>query len=363
MTQTTRRAVIATASAAALSACSQAPSSAPVGQTQSYRFKMVTSWPANFPGLGVAASRFAEYLGRASAGQLTVKVFGAGELVPALEVFDAVAGGTAEFGHSGAYYWKGKSEALQFFGSVPFGLTPAEMNGWLYYGGGLELWRELYARFGLVPFPCGNTGLQMAGWFRREINSAADYAGLKMRIPGLGGDVISSLGAAPVNIPGGELYTALSQGAIDATEWVGPYNDLAFGLHQAAEHYYSPGWHEPGSTLELMVNKQTFDGLPEDLQMLIELAAKAVNLELEAEYSARNPQALAELESAHGVSLKVLSPEVLSALKAASEEALKAVAARSPDAQRVYDSFRAFRDQSASYLKRSLTPYLAARDA
>ena len=195
----------------------------------------------------------------------------AGELVPAFEVFDAVSSGTAEMGHGAAYYWKGKSEAAQFFASVPFGMNAQELAAWFYYGDGLSLWREVYEPFGLIPAPAGNTGVQMGGWFNKEINGLADLEGLKMRIPGLGGEVLRRAGGTPVNLPGGEIFTALQTGSIDATEWVGPYNDLAFGLHQVARYYYYPGWHEPGTCLEAMFNAEAFAALPEDLRTAIML--------------------------------------------------------------------------------------------
>ncbi|WP_462322691.1 TRAP transporter substrate-binding protein, partial [Halochromatium sp.] len=199
-----------------------------------HKWKMVTTWPKNFPGMGTGANKLAELIGQMSGGRIEVKVYGAGELVPAFEIFDAVSRGTAEMGHGAAYYWKGKSEAAQFFASVPFGLTAQEMNSWLYYGGGMELWKELYAGFGLVPAAAANTGVQMGGWFNKEINSLEDLKGLKMRIPGLGGEVLRRAGGTPVSLPGGEIFTSLQSGNIDATEWVGPYNDLAFGLYKAA---------------------------------------------------------------------------------------------------------------------------------
>jgi TRAP-type mannitol/chloroaromatic compound transport system substrate-binding protein len=215
-----------------------------------YKWKMVTTWPKNFPGLGTAANKLAYLIGEMSGGRIQVKVYGAKELVPAFEIFDAVSKGTAEMGHGAAYYWKGKSEAAQFFTTVPFGLTAQEVNAWMYYGDGLNLWKELYSQFNLVGVPAGNTGVQMGGWFNKEINSLADLKGLKMRIPGLGGEILKRLGGTPVNLPGGELFTALQSGAIDATEWIGPYNDLAFGLFKAAKYYYYPGFHEPGTILE-----------------------------------------------------------------------------------------------------------------
>ena len=236
------------AAAAGLAACAPRTAGGPASGDSSLRlqWKMVTSWPTNFPGLGTGAAKLAETITQASGGRLTVKVYGAGELVPAFEVFDAVSRGTAEMGHSAAYYWKGKAAAAPFFCAVPFGLNAQEMNGWLYNGGGLELWRELYAPFGLVPFPAGNTGVQLAGWFRKPLATLEDLKGLKMRIPGLGGEVMARVGATPVNLPGAEIFSSLQSGAIDAAEWVGPYNDLAFGLHRAAKYCYYPGWQEPG---------------------------------------------------------------------------------------------------------------------
>ncbi|HAU01734.1 MAG TPA: ABC transporter substrate-binding protein, partial [Porticoccaceae bacterium] len=238
---------------------------------QSFQWKLVTTWPKNFPGLGTAPENFAKNVERMSNGRLKIKVFGAGQLVPAFEVFDAVSQGTAQIGHGASYYWKGKVPASVFYTAVPFGLNAQEMNAWLQYGGGLELWRELYAPFNLIPFAGGNTGVQMAGWFNREINSIADLKGLKMRIPGLGGEVFTRAGGTSINLPGGELYTSMQTGVIDATEWVGPYNDLAFGFHQVAKYYYYPGWQEPGPTLELIINKAAYESLPADLQAIVEV--------------------------------------------------------------------------------------------
>ena len=209
---------------------------------QVYQWRMVTTWPKNLPGLGTAPERMAENIRTMSQGRLNIKVYGAGEVVPALEVFEAVSQGTVQMGHGAAYYWRGKVPIAQFFTAVPFGLTAQEMNGWLLHGGGMELWRELYARYNLVPIPGGNTGVQMAGWFNREINSLDDFKGLKMRIPGMGGEVFERAGGTAINLPGGEIFTSMQTGVIDATEWVGPYNDLAFGLHQVARYYYYPGW-------------------------------------------------------------------------------------------------------------------------
>ena len=269
-TQRSRRSFLQSAplvAAGTLAACGQAEQqAAPAVQSQQrFKWKMVTTWPKDFPALGTGANNLAHSIEALSDGRLHVKVYGAGELVPASGVFDAVSGGTAEMGHGAAYYWKGKHEATQF--SRPFlGLNAAEINGWLRYGGGQSLWDELYADFNLRAFPIGNTGVQMGGWFNREINTLSDFSGLVMRMPGLGGEVLRRLEVTVKALPGGEIFQALKTGAIDATEWVGPYNDLAFGLHQAGQYYYWPGWHEPGTALECMVNKQALEALPADLQ-------------------------------------------------------------------------------------------------
>jgi len=326
-----------------------------------FHWKMVTTWPRNFPGVGVSANKLAALIGAMSGGRIHVKVYGANELVPAFEVFDAVSRGTAEMGHSSAYYWKGKSEAAQFFSSVPFGLTAQEMNSWLYYGGGLDLWTKLYAGFDLIPAPAGNTGVQMGGWFNKEINSVQDLQGLKMRIPGLGGEVLKRAGGTPVNLPGGELFTALQTGAIDATEWVGPYNDLAFGFYKAAKYYYYPGFHEPGATLEAIFHKKAFEALPEDLQSIVSTACKAMNLDLIAEYTARNPAALEALVSKHGVELRRFPDDVLATLRRYSEDVVRELGEKDELSQRIYASYDAFRKSVRGWTGISELAYLKAR--
>ena len=325
------------------------------------KWKMVTTWPKNFPGLGTGANYLAALITAMSGGRIEVKVFGANELVPAFEVFGAVSAGTAELGHGASYYWKGKSEAAQFFSAVPFGLTAEEMNAWLYHGGGMELWAETYQPFGLVPLAAGNTGVQMAGWFNREINSLEDLQGLKMRIPGLGGEVLARAGGTPVSLPGGELFTSLQSGAIDATEWVGPYNDLAFGLYKAARYYYYPGWHEPGTTLECMVNRQAFDALPEELQIIVSNAARVANQDMYAEYIARNNQALQTLVEEHQVEVRKLPDPVLARLRDLSTQVVEEIAAKDALSKRVYESFQRFRQQATQWSNISQRAYLNAR--
>ena len=326
------------------------------------KWKMVTTWPKGFPGLGTAPKHFAEVVNTMSNGRLQITVYGAGELVPALGVFDAVSLGSADAGHGAAYYWKGKIPASIFFTAVPFGLTAQENNGWLHYGGGLELWRELYEPHNVIPLAGGNTGVQMAGWFTKEINSAEDLKGLKMRIPGAAGEVFKRAGGTAVTLPGGELYTSLQTGVIDATEWVGPYNDMALGLHEAAKYYYYPGWHEPGATLELTVNKDSFEALPKDLQKIVEIAARYANQDMLDEYTARNNAAMETLVNEHSVQFRKLPDDVLKVLRDSSEAYLKEQAAADPMFAKVYANWSKFRKDVSAYHKISEQAYINTRD-
>lgn len=316
---------------------------------KNYSWSLVTTWPKNYPGLGMAPERFSVLVEEMSQGQLKVKVYGAGELVPAMGVFDAVSSGSVEMGHGGAYYWKGKVPAAQFFAGVPFGFTADEINAWVYRGGGLELWEELYKPFNMKPLPGGNTGTQMFGWFNKEINSLDDIKGLKMRFPGFGGEVFKRAGGVPVNIPGGELYTAMQTGTIDAVEWVGPYNDLAFGFQQVAKYYYYPGWHEPGSMLEFTINIEAWNSLPSHLQSIISTAAKAVNQDLLNEYNASNNRALQDLIKNHNVQLRKLPKDVINEFRSISEEILETSAANDPAVNKVYQSFKKFLAEVKSF--------------
>lgn len=330
-------------------------------EAKKYKWKMVTSWPKNFPGLGMGPENFSKYVEKMSAGRLTVKVYGAGELVPGLEVFDTVSQGTVQMGHSGAYYWKGKIPAAQMFSAIPFGMTATEMNAWLHYGGGLELWEALYKPFGLIPMAGGNSGGQFAGWFKKEINSVDDLKGLKMRMPGLGGEVLKRAGAIPINLAGGEIFSSLQSGALDASEWVGPYNDLAFGFHQAAEYYYSSIWHETGTTLEFMINEKAFNELPEDLQEIVRVAARAVNQDMLDEYTARNSNALKTLVNEHNVQLKQFPDEVLLALKNHTKNVLADEVKNDKDFAKVWQSYNAFLKDARDYNDLTLKAYLKHR--
>ncbi len=326
--------------------------------TEQFQWKMVTTWPPNFPGLGTGANTLVRYLTEVSGGRLQVEIYAAGELIPAFEVFDAVSSGTAQLGHAGAYYWRGKSEAAQFFSTVPFGLNTHEMNAWLYYGGGLQLWQEVYAPFNLVPFAAGNSGVQMGGWFNRPIESLADLQGLKMRLQGLGGEVLRRAGGTPVSLPGAELFTALQTGSIDATEWVGPYNDLAFGLHQAARYYYYPGWQEPGPTMECIVNKEAYERLPADLRAAVRVACQAANLDMTAEYNARNARALQQIRADDSIEIRAFPEDVLEGLRTLTREVIDDLVARDTLALKVWDSYRQFLGQSRAWQHVSERAYM-----
>ncbi len=311
--------------------------------SQIFNWKMVTTWPPNFPVFQEGVERFVEELQQMSGGRLNVTVFAGGELVPPLQTFDAVSQGTVQMGHGAAYYWAGKIPAAQFLSAVPFGMTAKGMHSWLYSGGGLEIWRELYEPFGLVPFPMGNTGVQMGGWFNKRIESVDDLKGLKMRIPGLGGKVLAKAGGSPVLLAGGEIYTALERGTIDATEWVGPFHDQRLGLYRAAKYYYYPGWHEPGTTLELIVNRDAWNELPEDLQTIIRVAAMATNLWQYSQFETLNLKALRELREKYRVEVLPFPDDVLAELRSLTQEALDEEAAKDPEFKRVYEAYKEFR--------------------
>ena len=328
---------------------------------EEFEWKMITAWPKNLPALGRAAEDLAKIIDEMSAGRLKIKVYGAGELVGPFEVFDTVSEGAAEVGHGAAYYWRGKAPAAALFTTVPFGMTAQEMNAWLHYGGGIELWRELYAKFNLIPIPAGNTGVQMAGWFNKEINSLADLKGLKMRIPGLGGEVMKRAGAIPVSLPGSEIFTSLQTGVVDAAEWIGPYNDLALGFHDVAKYYYYPGWHEPGATLETIINKDAWNSLPRDLQKIVEVACRAINQDVLDEFTARNNAALNTLVKEHGVELRGFPEDVMARFREISIQLVKEIPGDDPLAQRIVDSYVDFYEQVREFHQISEEAYLWAR--
>lgn len=315
-------------------------------------WRMVTSWPKGLPGLGTGAERLAKRITDMTDGRLSIKVFAAGELVPALQVWDAVSSGTAEIGHDAAYYHLGKTVAAPFFCSVPFGMTSFEMNAWIHWGGGQQLWDEVYANYNLKPFAAGNTGTQMAGWFRKEINSLEDIKGMKFRTAGQGGQVWQKLGMTVVLLPGGEIFPALQSGAVDAAEWVGPYNDLALGFHQVAKNYYYPGVQEPGPMLQCTVNKGIYEKLPNDLKEIVKAACSAENDYILAEFNARSGPALQSLIRDHGVQLKQFPRDVLEAYGNKSGELMEEILASSdPVVKKVAEAFLAARKLAMAYTR------------
>ena len=312
-------------------------------------WKMAMSWPKQVPGVGVNGVRFAERVNAMSGGRLTIKVFGAGELVPPLEVFDAVSSGAADAGHATPYYWQGKDQSFHFFTGVPFGLTQVEHIAWLRYGGGQALWEKAYEPFGVTPFYAGSSGTQAMGWFSKELKSLDDFKGLKMRIAGLGGEVLRRLGASVVMLPPTDIFSALQAGTIDAAEWVGPWNDLAFGLYKVVGNYYMPGFHEPGPALEVMVNTEKLNSLPDDLQAIVREAAVATSVDTMADFAYHNITSLAPLLE-KGVTLRSLPDELTMAMAKESAVVLKELADSSPLAGEIYQSFVDFRKVASDYV-------------
>ena len=355
-TKSRRQFLQATAAGAAI-----VPLAAPAYAQGKRELKMATGWPKKFPGLGVASQRIADAITQASDGRLSVKVFGAGELVPAFEAFDAVASGAADMYHAAEYYWQGKTTAFNFFAGVPFGMTTAEHNAWIYHRGGQELWEELSASFGVKAFMAGNSSAQAGGWFNKEINSVEDLKGLKMRIPGFGGKVIEAVGGTAVTLPGGEIFAALQSGAVDAAEMAGPWIDLGFGFYKAAKFFYNPGFQEPTSAESLGINLDLWNDLSPADQEIIRLAAAQENVMNPADFIANHSRSLDVLLRDHGVQLRSYPDEVMVALGKASFQVLADAAAADPRTAKVYESYSVFLDEAASWTEQSEQAYLRAR--
>lgn len=331
------------------------------GSVNSRELKMVTTWPKDFPGLGTMAERTAQFITEMSGGAITVRVFAAGELVGAFESFDAVSNGAADIYHGAEYYWVGKSPAFAFFTAVPFGMTANEIMAWTEFGGGQALWDELSAKFNIKPFAAGNTGHQMGGWLKKEIKSLEDMRGLKIRMPGLGGEVLRRIGASAVAISGSEIYPALQSGAIDGTEWVGPWNDMAFGFYQEAKYYYWPGFHEPGPQLSVGLNLDLWNTLTTTERSIIEGACQRANNLSIAEYTHHNAIALEQLINEHGVQLRRMPEDVMAALGRETPKVLEDVAAGDELSRRIYESFRASLIRSMEWSRISDETYMAKR--
>jgi len=320
--------------------------------------KLATSWPAHFPIMGTGVDSFAKRCAELSGGSLEIKVFPKNILVPALQVFDATSAAQIDAFHSGVYYWKGKNSAFSIFGGMPLGLTSEEMITWLKFGGGYELWREMYAKFNLFPLIGGTTGPQMGGWFKKEIKSLSDLKGLKMRIPGLGGEVMKKLGVNPILLPAGEIYTSLERGTIDATEWVGPALDSMMGFSKAADYYYT-GWHEPGSILEITFNKTRWNKLSEEHKAIITAASEEMTNNMLQEFRYKNALAYRDLPS--NVQVKTFPKEMMDAAKIALKEVLKEESQKSNDFMRVLKSYKSFVKLNTPYDNVSTKNFLDIR--
>lgn len=351
---------VALAGTAGLAACSQEKSiqSGPyINFNETFRWKMTTTWPPNFPILGEGCKMLADWVNQMSGGRMEITVYGAGELIPPLEGFDAVSNGAVEMNHGAGYYWAGKVPAGQFLSTVPFGMNAQQMDSWILTGGGDKLWEELYAPYDLIPISSGNTSTQMGGWFNREINSLNDLRGLKMRMPGLGGKVLSKAGGTPLLMSGGEIYTNLERGVIDATEWIGPYHDYLMGFHEIARYYYYPGWHELGTVLEMIVNKTKFEGLPTDLQEIIRTACLRLNRWMNVEFDAKNGEYLQKIKEAEGVEMRLYPKEVIDQLKVYTRETLAELTEKDPASRKIYEAYTAFQSKINPWMQVSEKVY------
>jgi TRAP-type mannitol/chloroaromatic compound transport system substrate-binding protein len=309
------------------------------------RWRMATSWPKNLPGPGVAAQFVAKRVGELSAGRFEIQLFGAGEIVPALQVLDAVGNGTVEMGHTAAFFWQGKMPAANFFTTIPFGPEPIEHLAWLERGGGQALWDELYRPFGVKPLIAGNTGPSMAGWFKREISAPGDLAGLKLRVQGLGAEVWQRLGAVPLSIAPGDLLMALSSGTIDGAEFLAPVNDLPLGLYKPAPYYYAPGFNKPNGAAEALIHLPTFEKLPPEFRAILETATMEAHSRGLTEAEAENSAALLTLVGNHQVQLRRFSPEIVAEARRHADAVIRDLAAKSPIGTRILASLQASREK------------------
>ncbi len=322
---------------------------------------MVTTWPKGLPGLGDAAERVANEITRLTEGQIEVRVRAAGEQVPAFESFDAVADGAADMYHAAEYYWTAKSTAFPFFTAVPFGMTAQELMGWIDFGGGRELWEELSGDFGIISFQGANTGHQMGGWFKREINSLSDLNGLKMRIPGQGGDVLRALGGSAIALSGGEIFQSLQTGVIDATEWVGPWNDFYLGFYREAPYYYGPGFHEPGASLAVGINRSVWNDFTPSEQGIVRNVCQSVNHLSLGEFTYQNAKHLEILKNEHNAQLRSFPAPVVQRMEEAARD-VRADSGKDGIEKRIYESFETALKSMRSWSSISEGPYYAARE-
>ena len=326
--------------------------SAPAGAENlpELKWRMASSFPKSLDTIHGGGEKFAKRVEQLTQGKFQIRVFAPGEIVPGLQVMDAVQNGTVECGHSAGYYYVGKNKAFAFDTALPFGFTARQQNAWFYYGGGLDLLREFYKGYNVINFPCGNTGTQMGGWFRNEIKSLADFKGVKMRIPGIGGEIMSKLGAVPQSLPGGDIYPALEKGTIDAAEWVGPHDDEKLGLYKVAKHYYYPGWWEGGVTLSLYIGLKEWEKLPEFYKQCISVAAAEANLHMLAEYDAKNPAALGRLLQS-GAILHQYPKDLMEAALKAANEIYDDEVSKNPAFKKIFESWKRFRNDEFQWFR------------
>ena len=357
-----RRKFFKAAAATGVAAVAASSLAAPAVAAERIEASMVATWGRDFPGLGTGAQRFAQRIADISDGRIQVTYYAANERVKAFDSFDEVASGNSQMYHAADYYWVKKDPAWGYFTAVPFGFTYTEMNAWIRFAGGQQLWDELADKFGLKNFMCGSTGVQMGGWFNKKIRSPNDFKGLKMRMPGLGGQVIGKLGGSPVSLPGGQIYENLVSGAIDATEWVGPWNDEAFKFYEAAKYYYYPGMHETGSTLCCGVNKSWFTSLTKSDQLIIKTACDWADTTTMAEYNAKNGAALDRLVNENGVKLEKFNDKVYDAFAKGAAEVFDEVQQHSALAQKVHAAFVKGRKEIGAWTNLSDSPYISQRN-
>ena len=328
---------------------------------EKFQWKMVTSWPRDLPGPGVTAQRVVDTIRNLSGGRLDIKLYAAGEIVPALEVFSAVENGTVEMAHTASLFWGGKIPAAPLFTASPFGLTPIEHIAWIDHAGGRELWDRLYEPFGIKPFMAGNTGFQMGGWYKNELKSINDLKGLRIRMPGLGGEVIRMLGASPVTLPPSEILTALQSGNIDATEFLGPKSDLAMGFYRAAPYYYTPGWHEPNGTAEALVSLKAFNSLPDDLKAIVKEGTRAENICALGESEWHNAESLKKLVEEKNVKVREYPKDIMDAARDASKIVMQELAGKNKISGEIVQSISEAKKHLEKWSKISVQKYLAVR--
>jgi TRAP-type mannitol/chloroaromatic compound transport system substrate-binding protein len=354
-----RRDILAGAGSLATGATLSFP--APAFAQGTRQLKLVTDWPKDTPGNHASAVRFAQTIGAATGGRIKIEVFPAGEFVRPFETFDAVGAGVADMYHSFEGYFEQKSRALHFFGAIPFGFAADELFAWIQYGGGQELWDALSSRFNVKPLLCTSTGCQMGGWFVREVNSPEDFKGIRYRMPGLGGEVLRRLGAIVVTLPVGEIMPALKSGAIDASEWVGPWPDMAMGLHKVASYYYYPGFHEPGTGLAVGINKDVWESFDASDRRVIEAMAACEYARSLAEFNANNALWLRKLRDEGTVKILKFDDPVLKAFLAISKDVVAEAGSGDELSKKIYASYQQFRASIMDWIDISERAYLNSR--